>query len=220
MTMENSKYPTKRYSAKPKKFIQKNLLRPEEVEFFNKLKTGLKGLHIFPQVSMNAVLDVENQTSIDDRKYWWAQIIDFVVCTPRKFKILALIELDGPSHDSHERQVKDEMRDDRLQEAGYIIKRYDNRHPVSAKQLNKDFKEIIYQYHRIKLTEQIQKYNESVTEADFKEWKRRLYLARLSKNLHMLGACQEFCVKGIFIRKPAFCFQTKWRSNSERLSSL
>ncbi|UQZ87730.1 hypothetical protein C4J81_00330 [Deltaproteobacteria bacterium Smac51] len=150
--MAESKYPKKH----KKKFIPKTLLNEKEIEFFNKLKVGLVGLHVFPQVSMNQVLDVEQQRDYRDRIPFWSKIIDFVVCTP-KCQVIAMVELDGPSHDYPDKKVKDAERDAMLREAGYIVVRYDWRTEVSEYQLNQDFKEIILQWNRVRLEERILK---------------------------------------------------------------
>ncbi len=128
-----------------------------EIAFFNKLKKGLKGLHVFPQVSMNAVLDVEQQRTWKDRIDFWAKIIDFVVCT-QKYQIIAMVELDGPSHDNPEVQAKDAERDAMLREAGYIVVRYDWRKETTAYQLNQEFKAIVLEWNRLKLKEKVLKH--------------------------------------------------------------
>ncbi len=151
--MAEDKYP----KFRKKKFIPKILLNEREVAFFDKLKKGLKGLHVFPQVSMNAVLDVEQQRTWKDRMEFWAKIIDFVVCTP-EYQIIAMVELDGPSHDNPETQAKDAERDTMLKDAGYIVVRYDWRNEPSARQLNQSFKGIIMEWNRLKLAEKLAKH--------------------------------------------------------------
>lgn len=155
--MADSKYPT----AAKKKFIPKNLFTEREAEFFQKLKTGMVGLHVFPQVSMNAVLDVEQQRTWKDRIPFWAKIIDFVICMP-DFRIIAMVELDGPSHDSPQQKEKDDERDAMLTEAGYIVVRYDWRKEITPKMLNKDFAKIVKRWNWLKLQEQVYKDEERI----------------------------------------------------------
>jgi len=147
-----SKYPKKR----EKKYIKKMLLNSTEMDFFDKLKTGLVGLQVFPQVSMNQVLNVEQQRDYKDRLKFWAKIIDFTICTPQ-CEIIAMVELDGPSHDKPDQKAKDAERDAMLKQAGYIVIRYDWRKEVTDNQLNKDFKRIIHEWNRRRLCEKLEK---------------------------------------------------------------
>ena len=126
-----------------------------EIEFFEKLKKGLKGLYVFPQVSMNQVLNVEQQRDWKDREHFWSKIIDFTVCTP-DCQVIAMVELDGPSHDHPDKKKKDADRDAMLEEAGYIVIRYDWREEITESQLNADFKRIIKAWNIIKLQEQVE----------------------------------------------------------------
>ena len=154
MTIENTtenKYPRQR----KKKYIKKTLMNKSEIEFFEKMKNGLKGLYVFPQVSMNQVLNVEQQKDYKDRIPFWSKIIDFVVCTPT-CQIIAMVELDGPSHDTPEKKNTDNERDAMLEEAGYIVIRYDWRKEITEAQLNKDFKRIIKAWNVIQLQEQVE----------------------------------------------------------------
>lgn len=158
MTIEQvaeNKYPRQR----KRRHIKKVLMNEREIAFFEKMKKGLKGLYVFPQVSMNQVLDIEQQRGWNDRAHFWAMIIDFVVCTPQ-CQVIAIVELDGPSHDSEEQKEKDKKRDAMLTEAGYIVIRYDWRETTTDAQLNNDFKRILKAWNLITLQEQVQK-NES-----------------------------------------------------------
>lgn len=147
---------TSKPKYKKKRYIKKKLLNEREIIFYEKLKEGLKGLFVFPQVSMNQVLDVEQQRDYKDRIPFWAKIIDYVVCTPG-YQIIAMIELDGPSHDSRSQKQKDQERDEMLKEAGYIVVRYDWRNEITEKQLNDDFKRILNVWNALKLREQVKK---------------------------------------------------------------
>ena len=160
ISTENQKYPKKG----KKKYIKKTLMNSNEIVFFEKLKKGLIGLHVFPQVSMNQVLDVEQQKDYKDRIPFWAKIIDFVICTPQ-CQVLAIIELDGPSHDTPEQKQKDKDRDAMLEQAGYIVLRYDWRVEVTEHQLNKDFQRIIKVWHTIKLREEFLKKEKQIIRA-------------------------------------------------------
>jgi len=129
-----------------KEYLKKRLMSKNEIEFFQKLLTGLKGLHVFPQVSMNAVLDVKNQKDYKDRISFWSKYMDFVVCAPETFDIIAVIEYDEPYHDKPDQKLKDAQRDDMLKDAGYIVLRYKQAEKIDPKKLHKDFKQIYVRY--------------------------------------------------------------------------
>lgn len=138
-------------STFPKKeYLKKKLLRKNEIEFFNTLLTRLKPLHVFPQVSMNALLDVKNQKSWKDRVHFWAKIVDYVVCMPETYDIVAIIEFDGPSHNNPETLMKDRERDEMMESAGYIIIRYNWEKMPTPEKLKKDFTLILNKYHIFK----------------------------------------------------------------------
>jgi len=137
------------------KHIKKRLMDEREIAFYEKMKKGLKGLYIFSQVSMNQVLNITNQRSWKDREHFWSLVIDFVVCTP-ECQVIAIVELDGPSHDNQKKKNKDGWRDEMLEEAGYIVIRYDWREEITESQLNADFKRIIKAWNIIKLQEQVE----------------------------------------------------------------
>jgi len=158
-TASNKYTPKKR-----KKYIKKTLMNPREIAFFEKLRNGLIGLHVFPQVSMNQVLDVEQQKDYKDRIPFWAKIIDFVICTP-KCQIIAILELDGPSHDDIEKKKKDAERDAMLEEAGYIVIRYDWRQEITELQLNQDFKKILNAWNVLKLRDEVKKKEKAILRA-------------------------------------------------------
>jgi len=155
-----SKYPTR----SKKKYLKKNLLNENEIAFYEKLKKGLKGLQVFPQVSMNGVLNVANQKGFNDRIPFASKIIDFVVCTP-SYQILAMVELDGPSHDSPEEKEKDNKRDTMLKDAGYLVIRYDWRNEITEIQLNQDFKKIINAWNVLKLQEEAKRKEKAILRA-------------------------------------------------------
>jgi len=138
-------------SSFPKKeYLKKKLLRKNEIDFFDNLLKCLKPLYVFPQVSMNAVLDVKYQKSWKDRVHFWAKIIDFVICLPTTLDIVAIIEFDGPSHNDPETIAKDRERDEMMESAGYIVIRYNWEKMPSPEKLKSDFKRILNRYHIFK----------------------------------------------------------------------
>lgn len=163
--MQKSETDFKKYSRKDKKkYIKKDLMNNTEIVFFDKLREGLIGLHVFPQVSMNQVLNVERQRDFKDRIPFSSKIIDFVICTP-KCQVIAIVELDGPSHDDPDQKLKDTKRDAMLEEAGYIVIRYDWRNKITERQLNQDFKRILNAWNVLKLQEEVAKKEHKILKA-------------------------------------------------------
>ena len=137
--------------AIPKKeYVKKALLRNNEISFLKMLQMELKPLQVFPQVSMNAVLNVKNQKSWKDRVSFWAKIIDYVVCTPETCDIIAIIEFDGPYHSQSDVRKKDQERDEMMESAGYIVIRYNWQKMPTPETLKADFKRILAKYHIFK----------------------------------------------------------------------
>jgi len=131
-------------------YVKKPLMNSKEADFLKKLQDGLKPLQVFPQVSMNAVLNVKFQKSFKDRIPFTSKIIDYVVCIPKTFDIVSVIEFDSAWHDSPERKKKDKERDKLMESAGYIVIRYDWRDMPSSEKLKNDFRRILVKYHIFK----------------------------------------------------------------------
>jgi len=105
-------------------FVKKEFLTEHEIKFYYMLKNILPEMNIMCQVSLGALL--RNSTNFWKRGFFDQKIADFVI-TDQKLKVVAIIELDDPSHDAKGRREKDEKRDAMLQSAGYRTLRYDGR---------------------------------------------------------------------------------------------
>lgn len=109
-----------RYKSSP-------LMSPTEIRFWRILYQAVPGYHIFPQVAINALVDVESENSDHFRKVLRAFNTfraDFIVCDAN-LKVLAIVELDDRSHDA--RRDKDNRRDYVTTQAGYKTVRFDCR---------------------------------------------------------------------------------------------
>lgn len=101
------------------------LMSPTEIRFWRILYQAVPGYHIFPQVAINALVDVESENSDHFRKVLRAFNTfraDFIVCDAN-LKVLAIVELDDSSHDA--RREKDHRRDYVTTQAGYKTVRFD-----------------------------------------------------------------------------------------------
>ena len=117
----------------------KPILTPNEQEFFHRLRRALPNHHIFPQVGLNALLQVTKgtpkQSFYKSLNRFNSKTADFVVCESDTLKVLAIIELDDKTH-KHKRQ-KDAERDAMLQTSGYRTIRFEStRKPLEAEIVN------------------------------------------------------------------------------------
>ncbi len=105
---------------------QGSLLSAAEKCFFEALFVAINGQYwIFPKVRLADIVKVGNS---QDRSTWqtaFNQIsrkhVDFVLCTPGDYKIIALIELDDASHNRSDRRERDERVDDIAKDANLPI---------------------------------------------------------------------------------------------------
>jgi len=105
-------------------FVKRKFMTASEIKFYYTLKNILPEMNVLCQVSLGALL--ENATNRWERGYFNQKIADFVIAD-QNMKVIAIIELDDPSHDAKGRREKDEKRDAMLQSAGYRTLRYDGR---------------------------------------------------------------------------------------------
>lgn len=109
------------------------LLTPPEKQFFATLRKAVPELHVFPQVSMGAIMEpVGDPRSADRREARramsaWGSIranrIDFCLADA-ELNVICLVELDDRSHHSAQAREKDADRDARTAEAGYPTVRF------------------------------------------------------------------------------------------------
>lgn len=103
------------------------LMSPTETRFYQLLHQAVPGYHIFPQVAINALVDIESNNKDHFRQVLRAFNTfraDFVICDS-SLKVLAIVELDDKSHDN--RRDKDQKRDYVTTRAGYRTVRFDCR---------------------------------------------------------------------------------------------
>ncbi|WP_119157392.1 DUF2726 domain-containing protein [Caldimonas tepidiphila] len=109
------------------------LMSPAEKQFFAILRRAVPELHVFPQVSMGAIMeaavDMQSASRRDARRALgdWARIranrIDFCLAD-EALDVVCLVELDDRSHHGDEARARDADRDARAAEAGYLTVRF------------------------------------------------------------------------------------------------
>ena len=99
---------------------------------FYRLKESFPQFHVLAQVAFSALITNQN---LKIRSKFNRKVTDFVLLD-HELKVVAIIELDDPSHIGKE--VEDALRDEMLFEAGYQVYRYTD--IPSTKQLRKDIK--------------------------------------------------------------------------------
>jgi hypothetical protein len=105
-------------------FMPVALLNGTERAFFRELESAVPELRVFPQVAMGALLQPRQRGYAA-----WNQIagqrVDFVVALrDDPCAVVAVIELDGRSHDRGPRRAADAARDTRLAAGGYEVIRW------------------------------------------------------------------------------------------------
>ncbi len=117
------------------KLCKKQLLTPNEVEFYHRLTRALPDYYVFPQVAFNALLDVDGYVPAREfyflRNRFEKKVADFVVCARPSCAVVAVVELDDKTHVDK----KDEKRDALLKAAGYRIVRFLSRNKPSESEI-------------------------------------------------------------------------------------
>lgn len=110
----------------PSGVVSRPILTDNEREFFYRLCNALPPYHVFPQVSANALLKVNDGTPKQKyvtRNRFSQKHVDYVVCERETLRVIALIELDDRTH----RAEKDNARDAMFKMAGYVTHRFQSR---------------------------------------------------------------------------------------------
>ena len=118
----------------------KDLLTENELEFFGRLVQALPQYYIFPQVAMSALLEAASTNEArrnTDRLRIAQQRIDYVVCD-RHCNVIAVVELDDRTHS----RAKDQVRDERLEQAGIHTLRFESRAKPSLQAIRAAIREI------------------------------------------------------------------------------
>ena len=123
------------------KYKTRPLMTDNELEFHFRLAKALPEHLIFPQVSMQALLQAastDRRTAHADRLRIAQQRVDYVVCDPAG-AVIAVIELDDRTHDRR----KDAVRDKRLAQAGIRTIRYQSKQRSALSKIRADVHALI-----------------------------------------------------------------------------
>lgn len=108
----------------PQYFGKKPLTGPEQ-EMFRRLTQAMPECIVLAQVALSSLIGIKDG---NDRRIWFNRIsqksVDFVICLPHDFTVVAVIELDDMSHTRPHRVRADTTKDVALRIAGHPILRF------------------------------------------------------------------------------------------------
>lgn len=94
----------------------------QEFQFYKAVKSVFPNFLVYPNVSLNAVIDfdlIKSKLTKDEADYFFKALIDCVVIdSDNQHKPIRFIELDSPFHDTELQINKDKLKDDILAKAG------------------------------------------------------------------------------------------------------
>ncbi|WP_043971819.1 MULTISPECIES: DUF2726 domain-containing protein [Acinetobacter] len=114
------------------KFFARPVITLFESRMFIRLQQAFPQHHVLAQVAFSALITSDHYKI---RSKFNRKVTDFVILD-QEMQVLAIIELDDPSHIGKE--LEDKKRDQMLQEAGYLVQRYTQ--IPSVKQLQMDIR--------------------------------------------------------------------------------
>lgn len=119
-----------RYLFQRQHYYAKRVITPFEQKMFLRLNETFPQYHVLAQVAFSALIDCDQ---FKLRSKFNRKVTDFVLLNP-KLEVIAIIELDDPSHIGKEHI--DAQRDAMLIQAGYQVFRYTE--IPSSRELKKD----------------------------------------------------------------------------------
>ncbi|AZN69482.1 DUF2726 domain-containing protein [Acinetobacter haemolyticus] len=113
-------------------FFARPVITNFESQMFLRLQQAFPQHHILAQVAFSALITSDHYKI---RSRFNRKVTDFVILD-KDMQVIAIIELDNPSHIGKE--LEDKKRDHMLQQAGYLVQRYTQ--IPSIKQLQMDIR--------------------------------------------------------------------------------
>ena len=106
------------------RYIKKNLMTGNEIEFFHRLSRAIPEYHVFPQLAMSAVIKPVQSYQKNQIAYFNInkKIIDYGIYSS-KMELICLVELDDRTHDAS----KDAQRDKYTKSAGIKTLRWQSK---------------------------------------------------------------------------------------------
>lgn len=129
---------------KPGLYKSKNILTPNEKEFYGRMVSALPEYVIHTQIAMSALIEPRVDRMVNGSEYmrlrakFSQKYVDFVVCRPKSLEVVAIVELDDITHDPE----KDALRDEMLEGAFYKVVRWHSRNKPSKSTISKTIKSI------------------------------------------------------------------------------
>jgi hypothetical protein len=114
------------------KYRARELLTPNELEFFRRLRRALPDAYIFPQVALSAIIGPTSRgkRNLHDFRRIAQKRVDYAIYTAN-MEIVAIIELDDRTHD----RARDAQRDAFVSSAGIRTLRFQSRQKPTVEQL-------------------------------------------------------------------------------------
>lgn len=106
-------------------YQRKDLLSRSEQIVYNALRSAVPELVVLTQVAVSQMVTTKGREHWKGRNLVNRLVADFVVCD-RAFKVIAVIELDGRSHDNPRQQKRDGKKNSALDAAGYTVIRWNS----------------------------------------------------------------------------------------------
>lgn len=120
----------------------KQVMTPNEQEFYRRLKEALPDYEVLAQVAMGSLLTQTVEEGHPDfwriRRQFAQKIVDYVIMQPGGTGLVAVIELDDRTHDPK----KDARRDALLASAGITTLRFESRAKPSKAEIRRRVEEI------------------------------------------------------------------------------
>ena len=110
-------------------YHKKYLLTKNEWNFYKSIKPTCDkyNFHIISKVRLADLVEVDKGLDYSERQTYFNKIqnkhIDFVLCNPENFSVIALLELDDSSHDNPKSIENDKFKDDLCSKVGYKLVR-------------------------------------------------------------------------------------------------
>lgn len=119
----------------PPYFGKKPLTEPER-ELYARLREAMPECVVLAQVALSSLVETKEEGRV---RPWFNRIsqksVDFVLCLPQDFTVVAVIELDDRTHQRTDRQKADATKDEALRIAGHPILRFKVREMPSVEQI-------------------------------------------------------------------------------------
>lgn len=124
----------------PGAYVKRSLMTATEKRFFAVLKTAFPEFEVFPQVALSALVHTRRRRGwMTYRNKIANKYVDFVICLPDSYEVVAVIELDDRTHLSADRVKADRDKDIAIKDAGYPIFRYQAAHMPTPDSVRADF---------------------------------------------------------------------------------